>query len=103
MQTTLSADTLRVTFDGDLLSTNVDALRTEILDALTRNPAAQTIIADLSHSRLVDSKGVNLLIALFRETQRRKLAFRVENPLPEVRRLLALLNLNERFGLTASA
>jgi len=103
MQTSLTDTTLRITFDGDLLSTNVDSLRTELLAVLAQHPATRTIVTDLSHSRVVDSKGVNLLIALFRETQNRKIAFRVENPLPDVRRLLSLLNLNERFGLTTTA
>ena len=100
MQTTFTDTTLRVTFDGDLLLTNIDSLRTEILAVMAQYPTAQTIVADLTHSRLVDSKGVNLLIALYRETQNRKLAFRAENPTPDVRRLLGLLKLNERFGLT---
>ena len=101
MQVTLTATTLRITFDGDLLSTNIDAQRTEILAAMAQNPSAQTIVADLTHSRQVDSKGVNLLIALYRETQNRKLSFRAENPTADVRRLLNLLKLNERFCLGA--
>ena len=101
MQATLTDTTLRITFEGDLLSTNIDALRTEILAAMAQYPSTQTIVADLTHSRLVDSKGVNLLIALYRETQNRKIGFRAENPTPDVRRLLGLLKLNERFGLTA--
>lgn len=101
MQATLNATTLRILFDGDLLSTNIDALRNEILAALNQHAKTQTIIADLTHCRLVDSKGVNLLIALYREAQNRKLGFRAENPTPDVRRLLGLLKLNERFGLTA--
>ena len=99
MQALLTQTTLRLTFDGDLLSTNVDALRNEILAALAQHPGAQTIVANLSNCRLVDSKGVNLLIALYRESEHRKLAFMVENPTADVRRLLMLLNLTTRFGL----
>lgn len=99
MQAFLTDTTLRVTFDGDLLSTNIDAVRTAILAAMAQYPGAKTIVADLTNSRLVDSKGVNLLIALYRETQNRKIGFRAENPTPDVRRLLSLLKLNERFGL----
>ena len=103
MQATFTATTLRITFDGDLLSTNVEALRLKILAALAQHPSAQTVVADLTHTRLVDSKGINLLIALYREIQNRKLALRLENPTPEVRRLLGLLNLSERFGLSEAA
>jgi len=103
MKIVLTATVLRVTFAGDLLSTNVDSLRNEILAALTEHSSAQSVIADMSNAGLVDSKGVNLLLALYRETQRRKLGFRLENTSADVSRLLALLNLNERFGLKASA
>ena len=100
MQTLLTQTTLRLTFDGDLLSSNVDALRNEILAAFTQNPGAQSVVANLANCRLVDSKGINLLIALYRESEHRKLAFKVENPSADVRRLLTLLNLTARFGLT---
>ncbi len=99
MQSTLTDTTLRIIFDGDLLSTNVDPLRQEIIALIKNNPAANHIIADLKNSRLVDSKGVNLLIALYRETQTRQFKYAVENPSPDIRRMLALLNLEERFGL----
>ncbi len=103
MKATLTASNLRIVFDGDLLSTNVAALRTELLAHIQNHPEASTIIADLSRASFVDSQGLNLIIALFRESERRKVTFRVENPGPEVRRLLTLLNLNERLGIAASS
>jgi anti-anti-sigma factor len=103
MQTQINDYTLRVTFPGDLLSTNVAALRTELLSHLDKEATATTIIADLSNAKVVDSQGLNLLIALLRESERRKLTFRVENPHPEIRRMFTLLNLNLRFGLVPTA
>jgi anti-anti-sigma factor len=100
MQSNLNNTTLRIVFDGDLLSTNVDSLRREIIAVIGSHPGTKAIAADLSNCRLVDSKGVNLLIALFRESQNRGWAFSAVNPTPDVRRLLALLNLTERFGLS---
>ncbi len=99
MQTQLADFVLRITFKGDLLSTNVATRRTELLVHLDNAPTATTVIADLSNAKVVDSQGLNLLIALLRETERRKLKFRVENPNPEIRRMFTLLNLNARFGL----
>ncbi|MCX6937040.1 MAG: STAS domain-containing protein [Verrucomicrobia bacterium] len=103
MQIELNDYALRVTFPGDLLSTNVTALRTELLAHLDKEAAATTVIADLSNAKVVDSQGLNLLIALLRETERRKLKFRVENPHPEIRRMFTLLNLNTRFALVPAA
>ena len=103
MQAILHDSTLRLVFKGDLLSTNVDALRQEILLTVASNPGARAIVADLKNTRLVDSKGVNLLIAIFRECESRQFTFAVENPSDSVRRLFALLNLEARFGLKAPA
>lgn len=102
MQATLDTSTLRIAFAGDLLSTNVGSLRPKLLAALAENPTAQSVVADLARAGSVDSQGLNLLLSLFRETERRKIGFRVENPNPEVRRLLTLLNLATRFGLSPS-
>ncbi len=99
MQTTLDASTLRIVFAGDILSTNVAALRTELLVTLGAHPEAKHVAADLTNSRTVDSQGINLLLALYRETERRQVGFRVENPSAEIRRLFDLLNLSGRFGL----
>lgn len=103
MQTTFVNHALRVTFNGDLLSTNVAALRTELLTQLDTQTAATSVIADLANCKVVDSQGLNLLIALLRESERRKLLFLVENPQPEIRRMFTLLNLNTRFGLVTPA
>ena len=55
--------------------------------------------ANLAEARIVDSMGFNLLIALFRECEKRHLGFRVTQPSPEVLRLIRFLNLHDRFGL----
>lgn len=103
MQADFHDSTLRIVFTGDLLSTNVDSLRQAILASLVGHPTAKAIVVDLKNTRVVDSKGVNLLIAIFRECETRRLAFAVENPSDAVRRLLALLNLEARFGLKTPA
>lgn len=99
MQATVVDSTLRVVFDGDLLSTNVAALRGELLGILEKHPGARSIVADIARARVVDSQGLNLLVALLREAERRQAAFRVENVSDELRRLLTLLNLSARFGV----
>jgi anti-anti-sigma factor len=81
----------------------VESLRKDILKSLDDAKACQSVIADLAKSQQVDSKGLNLLLAIYRETQHRKIGFRVENSCEDVRRIMTLLNLNERFGIKATA
>lgn len=99
MQAHLDQGTLRLAFAGDILSTNVAQQRVALLGHLAAHPAATAIVADLTLARAIDSQGLNLLIALYRECERRQLAFRAENPAPEILRLFIALKLAERFGL----
>jgi anti-anti-sigma factor len=100
MHATLSDQRLEVTFEGDILSTNVGSLRTSLLAELDRNPACTAVVANLARARRVDSQGLNLLISLYRECERRQLAFSVIEPQPEVLRLFTYLKLTQRFGLS---
>jgi len=99
MKATLEGTTLRLAFSGDIISTNVDELRTNLLSQIDSNPTATYVIGDVAACKIIDSRGLNLLIALYRECDRRKLGFSIENPSPDIYRLLSFLNLTERFGL----
>jgi anti-anti-sigma factor len=103
MQATLSDQRLEFTFEGDLLSTNVASLRSALLAELERNPACTSVVANLARSRRVDSQGLNLLISLYRECERRKVSFSVSQPQPDVLRLFTYLKLTQRFGLAPAA
>lgn len=93
-------DTLHIAFTSDLLSTNVHHLRPQLMQAIAEAPEAKAVQADLAKCRIVDSMGFNLLIALYRECEKRGLKFRATNPSPEVLRLIKFLNLTDRFGLS---
>jgi anti-anti-sigma factor len=99
MKSSFHDSLLHLEFDGDLLSTNVAALRAELLPLFEQHSAARGVVADLGRAQKVDSQGLNLLVALHRETERRGLSFRVENPTSDIRRLITLLNLGPRFGV----
>ena len=92
-------ETLHIAFAGDILSTNVQSLRPELMQALQKAEGITSVQADLQAARIIDSMGFNLLIALFRECEKRQLRFGVINPSPEVLRLIKFLNLADRFGL----
>ncbi len=99
MHFALHDTTLHITFAGDILSTRVAALRTELLAGLSAHPGAKFVVADLAAAAVIDSQGLNLLVALLRECERRGIAFRVDKPSPDVHRMLTMLNLAARFGL----
>jgi len=75
--------TLHVTIPGDILSTNAEALRRDIMAAL--NDSTQTTLSvlelDLRAARMVDSAGLNLIVSLVRAASQRSCRTRalVEN------------------------
>ncbi len=103
MKTTLNDGVIRFTFSGDILSTNVQEIRPKLISGLDQHPDAKMVVVDLAACRIIDSMGLNLLIALYRESEKRSLSFRAENPCGDVTRLFSFLNLTERFGLKPQA
>lgn len=101
MHASLHDSSLLFTVAGDLLSTNVATVRADLLTALDRHTSATSVVVNLAAARTVDSQGLNLLISLLRECERRKLELRITEPQSQVHRLLSYLNLASRFGLPA--
>ncbi len=99
MKETFREGVLGIDFPGDLLGAEIGELLPILEKILDSYPQANSLEADISNCHIIDSKGINLLIALFREAQNRHLAFRVKNPSPEVHRLLTLMNLADLFNL----
>lgn len=75
--------TLVVTLPGDLLSTNAEQTRTEVLGVLqSAAPGWETFKLDLRAAKMVDSVGLNLIVAIYKETQKKraKMAVVISNP-----------------------
>lgn len=72
------ARSLNVTLPGDILSTNASALRDELFGLLQSAEVNRadwtTLRLDLTHARMIDSVGLNLIVAVIRalKAQNRK-------------------------------
>ncbi len=99
MKITLNNGTLNIAIAGDILSTNVQQLRPLLIAGIDQNPDTTSVVVDLASCKTIDSVGLNLLIALYRECEKRKLKFRIINPSDKITQLLTFLNLTERFGI----
>lgn len=89
-----------MTMQEDLLSTNVESLRQICRKALEEAPSANSLIIDLTGTGAVDSKGLNLLIGLYQESNRRTWSFKVQGASAEIRQLFSFVKLTERFGIS---
>lgn len=62
---------LQITFDEDILSTNVDFLSLELLDIYsdfsTNQKTTTRVCFDLEHCRMIDSRGMSLLMEYFKK------------------------------------
>lgn len=91
--------TLTVTFEEDILSTNTLELKDALVELLNLTTQCNAIRLDLSAVDIIDSQGLNLLIGIYQECQKRQWQFTVHNPKSNVRELLQFVRLEQRFGL----
>jgi len=93
--------TLAVTIPGDLLSTNAEQTRTEIF-ALFESEAVkttrwETLRLDLTAAKMVDSVGLNLIVALYKEAQKRRAKTTVVISNPNIQRTFLFTRLDKHL------
>ena len=66
---------------GNILSTNVQDIRQRVLDTLAeveqRESAWKTLHLNLQSAQMIDSTGLNFLVALVRHVKKREVAIRI--------------------------
>jgi anti-sigma B factor antagonist len=95
------ADESRLTlrFEEDLISTTVKKLLVSCQHAIEISADAGTVVADLSEVEMIDSQGLNLLITLYKFSQDMHKEFAVQGASPANAKLLAFVNLQEKFHM----
>jgi len=91
--------TIILSMQEDLLSSNVELLRAACKNAIENTNDVQNLQVDLSVTKIVDSKGLNLLIGLYQEANRRNWKFKVTGVSTEISQLLSFVKLAGHFGL----
>jgi anti-anti-sigma factor len=88
--------TLRLVFPGDVLSTNAGKFKEQALAAIEANPLGwDSLEADLSAARMVDSVGLNLLVTLIKTSQAHGRNMRIRSSSSHVRRALRFTRLDQ--------
>ena len=86
---------LRISTDGNLVASTVDALRKVSLEHL-EHPCSEVVL-DLASAEVVDSLGITLMLGLFKTCQQKQLAFKVEGASPDLMRVFKLFSLPRLF------
>jgi anti-anti-sigma factor len=90
---------LHLTFAGDLLSTNFDAISSEISEILG-DPEIQAaewnlLVLDLRSARLIDSMGLNLMVSLVKQVSPRQAKIKTLISSPTIQRTLVFARLEK--------
>ena len=92
---------LEITVPDDLLSTNAERLRTAIFGLLetpaVKAPVWDTLKLDLTAAKMVDSVGLNLIVAIYKETQKRKAKMAVVVSNPNIQRTFLFTRLDKHL------
>lgn len=96
--------TIRV--QGDLLSTNAKELRASLenlLSAPEKQVGLRTLFLDLSTATMIDSVGLNLIVAILRATKQAGGAMKIQHANPNVHRILLFTRLDQQLEILKAA
>jgi anti-anti-sigma factor len=81
---------LEITIPGDIVSTNADQVRTDIMALLESEPVVASkftmLKLDMSAAKMVDSVGLNLIVGVYKEAKKRNAATAAVLTSPNIQR-----------------
>ncbi len=96
--------TLKV--QGDLLSTNAKEIRASVEDLLAapeRVTGLKSLVLDLTGASMIDSVGLNLIVAILRATKQAGGAMSIRHNNPNVHRILLFTRLDQQLEIRNAA
>lgn len=85
---------------GNILSTNVHEIRQRVLDMLAaveqRNEVWKTLRLDLSRAQMIDSSGLNFLVALVRHVRKRNVGMHITVGSPNILKSFSFIRLDRQ-------
>lgn len=91
---------LSLCFGGDVLSTNVKEYRSQAFDAISAPDNNWTKLEiDLANAKMVDSAGLNLLVAIVRRAQAKKAKVSARISSDNVRRTFSFTRLDQHIDV----
>jgi anti-sigma B factor antagonist len=97
MEFKLQGDVLTMTLDANLVAANLDRYQAETREVFTKYPEARIMEFDLANVTEIDSLGINLVVAIYKEISGRGLTFRVTNSSRQIKNLFKLFKLSSYF------
>lgn len=98
--------TWTVRVEGDLLSTNAKDVRdavAQLLAAPERLAPLSSVVLDLSTAKMIDSVGLNLIVAILRATKLAGGEMTIKHGNPNVQRILLFTRLDQQVDIQRAA
>lgn len=99
MKHTIANHICTVSLQGDIVSTTVQTLKKLFLELLNQLSDVETVVLDLKEVDIVDSQGLNFLIGLYIECEKKKLNLKISHCNSNNHKLLAIFKLDKLFGV----
>jgi anti-anti-sigma factor len=97
MEFVLQGDVLTATLETNLVAANLDRFQAETRQAFNDHPDAKILEFDLKSVTEIDSLGINLVVAIYKEISGRGMTFRVVNTNRQIKNLFKLFKLSSYF------
>ncbi len=94
-----SGGELTLLFEEDLISTAARPLLVQCKELMDEERERAKVVADLSKVKMVDSQGLNLLVAIYQECKKKNREFQAAGVSSSLKNLFDFVKMSERFGL----
>ncbi len=97
---------LTIRVQGDLLSTNAKEIRAALDDLLAapeKQSGLRVVFLDLTTATMIDSVGLNLIVAILRATKQAGATMKISHSSPNVHRILLFTRLDQQVEILKAA
>jgi len=98
-----AGEEITLAINGNILSTNVQEVRQRVLDILalneTSNPSWKKLHLDLTAAQMIDSTGLNFLVAVTRHVKKRGIDLKISVTSPNISKSFSFIRLNRQADI----
>ena len=100
MKVIVNEQTLELVFEKDLVASNLDEQTKTIQNSLKENTDVKKVSLNFENVKELDSLGINLVIATFKEADEKKKDFNIFNTSTSIKNLFHLFKLHTYFDIS---
>ncbi len=99
MKHSIQDQVCNVIFEGDIVSTTVQSLKRVFVELFPKLEEVKKLILDFKEVDIVDSQGLNFLIGLYVECEKRQLSLQITHCNSNNRKLFGIFKLDKMLGI----